>query len=332
MRKLRGEIAHQTNTPDAENFGTPPVFKKLITKEQKIGITRTSLYTEYNVSFLKELAEKIAPMEHTLKEWKQTRIRYTERQLGRKMRTDIEVLTVPSIAEQELAREITLFELNEMLGTDKKEDQMARDWELNKKLKRVFPDFYKRISRHNMLMSLIKYHPSPVRKEDGSLEGNEDNLKCLYPISTIRVQVKGKLYAIGTHITWMYMTLRTDPVERMIKCSKASVIHQDVFLIEDTLQAIAEIFSEAILWDKKAEELEALKDKVALIRFMYAFCMPCLRGDGAIGDWMELAVYKYHGFKNTRHNSKTMPCFEPLASTSFSSYRERYNETIEIVE
>ena len=58
--------------------------------------------------------------------------------------------------------------------------------------------------------------------------------------------------------------------------------------------------------------------------------MPSARGDGAIGDWLELAIYRFHVFNKTHHHSDTLPCFDPLASLSLSHYCGRYDNTITV--
>ena len=70
-----------------------------------------------------------------------------------------------------------------------------------------------------------------------------------------------------------------------------------------------------------------LQQKIAVFRYVYGFCAPCLRGDGAIGDWLEIALYRFHGFENARHNPHCLPCFE-LFTLSVNEYLKRYPATI----
>jgi hypothetical protein len=41
-------------------------------------------------------------------------------------------------------------------------------------------------------------------------------------------------------------------------------------------------------------------------------------GDGAIGDWLELILYRYHGFEKTQHNSSLLPCIERRKQDGFN--------------
>ncbi|MCH9616820.1 MAG: hypothetical protein SP4CHLAM5_00940 [Chlamydiia bacterium] len=332
LRKKRGQIAQATQTPNAETFGALRTFKKITMPFQQFGAVRTSLYLRYNKRFITQLAKKMGPMDRSLTEWKQREIKYGETVFNRKVAFQVEVLTQKNLRAQRIVEDITEKELQALLGTEKTGTEIYKDWNLMLRLKQKHSEVYQRIAKSAQLKQLITCYPSPKKDSEGKPIGDLSTLKNLFVFSTVRIEINRKLYALGKQLTWMYTTHRTDPVERMKEHSQAIVIHQDVFLIDETLKAIAQVFGQAILWDKKTQALEELKDKVALIRFMYAFCMPCLRGDGAIGDWMELAIYKYHGFLKTRHNSKMLPCFEPLASTSLSSYRKRYDKTIKIEE
>ena len=86
------------------------------------------------------------------------------------------------------------------------------------------------------------------------------------------------------------------------------------------------------IYEKIPETVEDLKDRVALFRFTFSHCMPSHRGDGAIGDWLELMIYRVHGFVNTRYNSEKLACFETLTSLSLSRYRREYDTIITVSE
>ena len=157
-----------------------------------------------------------------------------------------------------------------------------------------------------------------------------DYLKSGLVLAKVHMQIEDKLYAMGGHLTWYYLDHKTDPLERMKERSISTVLHQDPFLIEDTLHDISKVFEKAILWDKKEESLEVLKNRVALIRYMYAYAMPNFRGDGAIGDWLEMIIYHFHGFTDTQYKEGILPPFEPLACLQFQEYLDRYDKTIDI--
>jgi hypothetical protein len=199
------------------------------------------------------------------------------------------------------------------------------------RLKTEHNTLYQRLIMNIGLHDLSKSYPSPTRDQNGKIKaGNLKNLKSHFALATVRLEINSKLFSLSRYLTWMYVDEATDPVERMLQNSVVRIIHQDNFLIDDTLQAIAELFEKAVRWDNKTESLDELKRKVALFRFTYAHCMPCCRGDGAIGDWLELALYRFHGFVNTEYNHDKLACFETLSSLSLSRYLKRYNSIIDV--
>jgi len=155
---------------------------------------------------------------------------------------------------------------------------------------------------------------------------NNDFLKSGFVQAKVSLQIDNKLYSLGSHLTWYYLDHQNDPVERMKERSVSTVLHQDPFLIED----ISKVFKKAILWDKNQETEQSLKDSVALVRYMYAYSMPNFRGYGAIGDWIEMIIYNFHGFTNTHYKPDILPPFEPLACLTLDDYLQRYDETIEV--
>lgn len=325
LRKTRNAIAVHTKTENAEHFGR--LRNPEITPKDHLYLpVPTLLVNSASKKSIRQLAKRMRPMKHTLTTFDQTEIKYKEKCLGRTVTFTAKVYTSEML--KKIITPNLIVNAQAALETKKSQLQIYKDRTLFSKLKAEHPDLYNACILHNILGIMGNAYPSPVINEAGECLGNKDNLKCLFPICTIRVEINGKLYAIGKHLTWMYQTYKTDPIDRMVECSKATVIHQDVFLINDTLQAIAKIFSEAILWDKQTQALEELKDKVALFRYIYAYCMPCFRGDGAIGDWFELSIYRFHGFTGTRYRLKASACYEPLTSTSLSLYRKRYDKTI----
>ena len=152
--------------------------------------------------------------------------------------------------------------------------------------------------------------------------------KNIYVLGTLHLELEpDKIVCIARHLTWMYQDGEQDPVDRMREHSVNFVIHQDPFLIERTQNACSRIFADILAWDT-TKSLDSLKDNIALLRFVYGYSMPCNRGDGAVGDWLELALYRHHGFEHSKHNSKLLPCFELLSTIALSQYLQEYRKTI----
>ncbi len=332
---IRHQIAVDHSTNNAELFGTYRASKEAPPTELGYVTPLTALdfpYREYNEIFMKQLQEVMDPMKRTLRTFEQREIRTEETALGRKCAFSVSVLEGRELSDLKLIYYPSDDEIHSVLDTEKSAEEVKTDFDLMKELKAKGPKLYERFSMPANLGHLITTYPSPKTFPDGSYEGNLDHLKNLFAMCTLRLEIDGKLYALSRYLTWLYQDYQTDPVERMAKRSIGIIVHQDPFLIEATLQEIAKVFEKAILWDRATDSLQELKNRVALLRFLYAHCMPCVRGDGAVGDWLELAIYRYHGFIHTHHNSSTLPCFEPLASLRLSHYLGRYDRTITVTE
>ena len=127
--------------------------------------------------------------------------------------------------------------------------------------------------------------------------------KSDWVLVTQRLEINGKSYALSKYLTWMYRDHREDPVEHMREWSIINVIHQDVCLIEDMLKEIGIIFSDIITW-KTTDMLSSLKEKIGLLQYLFAHAMPYDRGSEAISEWLESALYRYHGYSLNRKKGK----------------------------
>ncbi|MCH9610794.1 MAG: hypothetical protein S4CHLAM81_00890 [Chlamydiales bacterium] len=115
-------------------------------------------------------------------------------------------------------------------------------------------------------------------------------------------------------------------IDQRGELSQLRVVHQDPPKISKTVEHIAELFSEVLQFHGPIEELRQM---VAKLRWLYASCMPCHRGDGAVGDWLELIIYSYHGYQ-AAFNQSFMPNVEPLV-LALDDYCERYRDLITTV-
>jgi hypothetical protein len=199
------------------------------------------------------------------------------------------------------------------------------------RLKTEHKDLYERISIGSVLREINERFPSPAMEGMSGLENVvRFEKKSVYALVTLRYEIEpNKMVCLARHLTWMYQDWSQDPIDRMRDHSVDFVIHQDLFLIERTQKFCAQIFKEILSWDK-AQPVEELKNRVALLRFVYGNSMPCSRGDGAIGDWLELALYRHHGFKEVEHKKDQLPCFELLSTIKLSDYLKNYSRTITI--
>ncbi|MCX6990875.1 MAG: hypothetical protein NTX49_07435 [Chlamydiae bacterium] len=334
-------IAHGTNS--AESFGRkrelPCTPEELARGENARYIGAFTLldgeeYSEYNSLFLDRLQRALRTLRHDIRGFSQTTYEETKKVLGRVNKFSAEVLTGEVLLR--LGTIPTIEELNAAITIEGRKPENIIDFvnsrEAMLSLKSSAPDLDKRLRMSHYLKALAIECPSPTKMATPSGEvivaGNPGNLKSMYVLATNRLEVDGKLYAISQYLTWMYCNYSEDPVDRMKRHSKVMVIHQDTFLIETTLKNIAKIFQEAILWNRDKEGLTDLKNKVALLRYEFSHNMPFQRGSAAIAEWLEAAVYRYHGFTEFRHVKTSLTDLEALTSLTVDDFMKRYDRTI----
>ncbi|MEM7175329.1 MAG: hypothetical protein AAF443_05330 [Chlamydiota bacterium] len=219
----------------------------------------------------------------------------------------------------EKLEEIANIKIDESKLEDEKKfaEYVSKEYALLESVKILDKDLYNKFNLASMFFSIRQRYPN--------------TRKSLYISVKVKRQVGNKLFNIMGYLTWMYQDYAQDPMKRMKKESKVTIIHQNPTLIKDTLEEVARLFEDIILWNSKDSKLEDLQIKIADFRLLYAACMPHCRGDGAIGDWMEHLFYRYHGF-NFSHSDKYLPCFEALSNLGFKRYCKRHIKTIEFLE
>lgn len=115
-----------------------------------------------------------------------------------------------------------------------------------KRLKESNIDGYKRMKMSCMFQMIQKNFPSPQTLSNNGQSiviGPEANRKSFFVLGTSRLKINGKAYAASQFLTWLYRDFSTSPVVRMQKCSTTLLIHQDRFLIPETLQEISKYFA-----------------------------------------------------------------------------------------
>lgn len=329
LSRERHKIAQDHGTDKKECFGTSRAAKLGSSANCQYTLSDTPLggpaYKVYNAKARTSLANTLKTrMNHSPKTIDKSQATVETTMNGQKTTQSIRVFEGPDIGRLRWAEPISPKEFQtalELATPPSDPDEILKDYENAKSLREKTPALFERLVMFLAIRGIedvLSY----------ILEGRK--MRPALVISELGMEVEGKQIPLGKHFTFLIQDNKTCPVERMAQEAIVTVMHQDHFCIEETMEVISKVFEKALLWDKNTQSLDELKDLVATIRFLYAWCMPNLRGDGAIGDWLEIAIYRYHGFTKTTHNQNTLPCFEPLASTSFKEYRESYNETISI--
>lgn len=111
------------------------------------------------------------------------------------------------------------------------------------------------------------------------------------------------------------------------KILPGTIVHQEGHLIQEMLDGpVMRMFTSAISWNRE-EGVESLVKTMALFRFFFAHAMPFARGSAAIGEWLEKAIYLYHGFIDFEHEKSRLADLEAL-TLPLSDYLKEYPKTI----
>lgn len=122
--------------------------------------------------------------------------------------------------------------------------------------------------------------------------------KTHYLIFSLRHQVLGKLYATSKYVTWLSRIAGEDlddTIDRAIKNSRWIVMHQDIFLLEDTLKECERLFRDIFNWNH-SRGTEELKEKMAPLIYLLTHSHRDSRGTAAMNEWLERGIYRALGF------------------------------------
>ena len=285
----RNQIAVERESKNADLFG----IRRDLTTSFAGPCAITSLcrpYDTYNQRLLPVLQQHLSTMRHTPRVFQQTELRIpSESCMNRKTFMDIQIFTYENQAAfvlnstlEECQRLHSIYSSEPFDTTISPTDfflNLTSNKEALQQIKRVSIEDYKKI-KLLLAMSYMK------RKFEGR--------KSDWVLVTTRTEVNGKMYALSQYITWMNRDFQHDPVEQMTYNSIITLLHQDPFLIVDMLEDIAKLFKQVIEWD--GIDRQELINHVALLQYEFAHAMPFKRGSAAISEWLEMIIYRYHGF------------------------------------
>jgi hypothetical protein len=161
---------------------------------------------------------------------------------------------------------------------------------------------------------------SPIETLD-ILEGQ--GKKAFGAYGTIRVELeRGRMYALA-HTFSAYITDGSGKLD--FSNSVVYFMHQDDLSTEKTLEKTSRVFAEACLWDQ--DDLDTLKDKVGLIRYLLGISAPDSRGSSAIAEWIEEAIYAYHGIRKQTDPDKLMD-LEAMTHPLLPQFLEQYRSVV----
>jgi hypothetical protein len=305
LGEIRNNIASEHKTKNGHVYG---VRRDRDGFPGICGMTPLSFpYDEYNRKLLPVLQKYLRGMDHTCREFQQKELSIQGKPcLGRASSIGLSILTsedaekwMLSVTFEECTRLCRLCSITPPEDPSQTEiifTSMIKNREAMSTLKQNSIEDYKRLKVCLAIYDIKKRYE--WRKSD-------------WVLVTERSEVGGKMYALSQYLTWMYRDYVEDPVEHMTDRSIVSIIHQDPFLIDPMLNDIARIFKEALEWNKANVTL--LKNQMALLQYELAHAMPFIRGSAAISEWLEMALYRFHGF-TLSYNPDKMVNLEALTS------------------
>jgi Avirulence protein len=255
--------------------------------------TLNEVYHEYNNILLPKIQKYLRNIPRTFREFKETEAKVAGKScMAKRTSTDIAILTAEKQAEFtiDFTRENyeRLCDICSIIPRDESQNIITCfnsliTQDIMAIIKQKSPIDYKRFKMIYVIQDI--YEDFPGKKSD-------------WIVVTPRCEIQGKMYALTQYLTWAHRTYQDDPIDYMTARKDPTVIallHQDVFLVKDTLQDIANIFKQAIEW--KSGETQELINLVGLINYLLAHTMPFKRGSAAIAEWLEMAIYRYHGLE-----------------------------------
>lgn len=346
----RKTMALEHKTPRAEKFatrrdieGTAEFYHTILADE----------YSEYNGIYLTYLAENMRDMNldkmpdldlDKKKSVNKYKIIKDSTCLGRSSSFEIELFEGDELSKKQWLAQVKgndfPSDFPKQLLEKARNNFTSKDFNQNrlayKNIKNNHFELYKRIKMSLTFMEVQKEFPTPQKipldnKGTCQFIGKEGNLKSFFVMGTARLTVNGKNYATTQCLTWLYRDFQTNPIDRMLKYSTVILIHQDNFLIDDTLKEIALLFAKAVITNR--ENLQEIKNNTALVRYYMANNMAWERGSCSIAELFEGSIYgsfdleiKYQSNKQIDLEALTKPLLSPFI-TNYDSMIELTKDT-----
>ena len=324
--RARAEIAQAHSPAEAEFFG-----KRRDQVPERIAVTPFSNeYEEYGEKIMAYLYEILKTMELPYAPGTFTKSVHTleETCLGRKFTLQTEVLDNAELKRRRWG-EISRKDLPEYVQTAWQRFEEANTPENIAQFQAAFSKFktenptdYHRAKLGEVCRVMNRCYPPP------RFGGPPENMKSLWVRAVLRVEINKKMVAITQYFTWMYergewiedKNRDFHPLEFMRRHSKVFVMHQDCFLIEETLQDIAQIFARVI----QSEDRREVKDQMALLLGLSSLSVRDMRGSAAQGEWLEEAIFRGLEISCIKNSDKLVDL--EAITPPFSAFIKRYDQ------
>lgn len=284
----RHEIALRHGSTDAKDFGIRRVEKGIIS----VTVLAGAQYGTYGPDFVERITDIVSIWKKPCEKmrlskgcagFKKESLSADGRCLGLLTRTEIEVLDQkPGVTRfshydgDELERACKEKGVTNPLTSEGTMEEYQA-------FKRVLPNLYRKVVNRAALVRMHEELPPPKYQ------------KSFYVVTTPRLEMNGGLVALSKLITFGYCSGQGDLAETMKTNSRVMVVHQDRFLIEQTLELAKSFFLKALTWNSSKPK-KSLIESVGMVRYLLAHTMPFKRGSATIAEWVEQILYKTHEF------------------------------------
>lgn len=336
LASIRNFLAVIHGTRDAEAFGYMRTRGKIEGSDYFTTCLppKTGLFSEeyqrYNDLALKRLSDVMRSMVSEGKFLEKSKT-IEEEVLGKRVIFNVQLISRRHIIDNKWNSPIKDYELPEEIKGSKRRTMQSylQDIDFLKQLSIVSPDIYERAKMGSIIQFLNDCFPQrafvPHKSGFEMLEDIKDNFRNNIVLASTSIEIDGRIYELSRLLTWVYTSKEEDVIERMKKVSKVLVFHQDTFTIDDMLNEISKLFKKIIEWDK--QDKKKLINDMAMFRYLFSHCMPFSRGSAAVAEWLETAIYTYHGF---RVNVDGLLDLEAFSSLTLSEFLQRYKSLVSL--
>ncbi|MCK4934738.1 MAG: hypothetical protein KAR79_04040 [Simkaniaceae bacterium] len=287
FERLRGEIAHQHETPAAEKFGmrrdrigTPPFHQTFLDREYQ-GYGKKLLRKQY-MHYLRNLDGA------TSKSWSYEDSK-VEVEIFRKEDVRLDPSTFPKTPP----------------GASKSERDLA-----TRCFKIKHPKEFQVYKRFAMLQTIERAYPS------------SEHPKSFFVSMKIRHLIEGKMYLMTEFLSWGVGEPTSDTFVKMPANSSVCMVHMDKLLINETLPKVAEVFDRIMKWD--GGDQKNLKEMIAEFKWRLAPCMPDDRGTSSIAEWFEQSSNVSYGLEQVKYDDSQMMDLEALITGEKAKFVTAY--------
>lgn len=231
--------------------------------------------------------------------------------------SDAKKLDEEGLREKKVFDLVTLEELIEALP----EDPLLSDPHKGKEIKIV--DLFKSCERVQSLSDKNRELYERVFlsiQTHGLLQGrfrDRHSINGLYVLDRT-IELDGEKVVLSRAMTWF---TKDESGQEKVDDSVSMVVYCDRLDLKSLLEKIAKVFEQAIVSFEPSE----IQEQLGLFRYLFAHACPFWRGSGAIAEWLEKAVYRYH-ILEPPYDPSFRADLEAL-SLPYNLFKERYDSS-----